>query len=65
MEAMAFGKPVVTTKHAGVPELAKEVLIEEGNVEKLAEAIETLRMTRICVGDKVREIEESCQKGLL
>ena len=42
MEAMAYSKPVITTRHAGIPELVEEVLIEEGNVEAFAQAIETL-----------------------
>lgn len=39
MEAMAWGKPAITTRHAGNPELIKDILIEEGNVEQLAGAI--------------------------
>ena len=40
MEAMAWGKPVIVTKHAGNPELVSEVLVEERNVEELKDAIE-------------------------
>ncbi len=39
MEAMYFGMPVITTNHAGIPELINENLIEEGNVKQLAHAI--------------------------
>jgi glycosyltransferase involved in cell wall biosynthesis len=42
MEAMAWGKPVIATKHAGNPELVDEILIEERNVEQLKNAIEYL-----------------------
>ena len=42
MEAMAWGKPVVATNHAGNSELVDEILVEEGNVEQLVEAIEFL-----------------------
>lgn len=42
MEAMAWGKPVIATRHAGIPELVEEVLIEERNVEELEGAIELL-----------------------
>ena len=42
MEAMAWGKPVISTKHAGIPELVEEILIEERNVEELRNAIEYL-----------------------
>jgi glycosyltransferase involved in cell wall biosynthesis len=38
-EAMAFGKPVVTTRHAGIPEAVDALLVEENNVEQLAEAL--------------------------
>ncbi|MCD4832941.1 MAG: glycosyltransferase family 4 protein [Bacteroidales bacterium] len=39
MEAMAWGKPVISTKHAGIPELVEEVLVEERNVMQLKDAI--------------------------
>ena len=42
MEAMAWGKPVITTRHAGIPELVDEILVEERNVKQLKEAIEYL-----------------------
>ena len=38
----ASGKPVITTKHAGIPELVEEVLVEEQNVDQLKRAIEYL-----------------------
>jgi glycosyltransferase involved in cell wall biosynthesis len=41
-EAMAFGKPVVATRHAGIPEVIDEILVDEKNVEQLAEALRTL-----------------------
>ena len=39
MEAMAYGKPVVTTKHVGIPELVENMLVEQDNPEQLAKAI--------------------------
>lgn len=39
MEAMAYGKPVIATRHAGIPELVQEILIDERNSEALAEGI--------------------------
>lgn len=42
MEAMSYGKPVITTKHAGIPELVSEYLIEEGDVASLVKTIEYL-----------------------
>jgi len=42
MEAMSYGKPVISTRHAGIPELVEEILVEENNVDELAKAIELL-----------------------
>lgn len=42
MEAMAWGKPVITTRHAGNTELLSEILIEERDVEGLVNAIKYL-----------------------
>jgi len=42
MEAMAWGKPVISTKHAGIPELVEDILVKEKNVEQLKNAIEYL-----------------------
>lgn len=41
-EAMAFGKPVVSTYHAGIPEVVDSLLVEENNVEQLAAALNTV-----------------------
>jgi glycosyltransferase involved in cell wall biosynthesis len=38
-EAMAFSKPVVSTHHAGIPEVVKTFLVEENNVPSLADAL--------------------------
>ncbi|MFQ5910020.1 MAG: glycosyltransferase family 4 protein, partial [Thermoplasmata archaeon] len=42
MEAMAYGKPVIATRHAGIPEIVEEILIDEGDDEALAENIKSL-----------------------
>jgi len=42
MEAMAWGKPVISTKHAGIPELIDEILVEEKDISGLKDAIEFL-----------------------
>ena len=39
MEAMAFSKPVVSTRHAGIPELVETVIVPEGDAEAIAAAI--------------------------
>lgn len=41
MEAMAFSKPVVSTLHAGIPELVDSILVREDDPEALAGAIRT------------------------
>ena len=41
-EAMAFAKPVITTRHADIPNVVERILIDEGNVEQLAEAIKNI-----------------------
>ena len=40
MEAMAFGKPVVTTRHAGIPELVDTIIVTENDPEQLEAALE-------------------------
>ncbi len=42
MEAMAWGKPVIATKHAGNAELVETILVEEKNIDELSKAIEYL-----------------------
>lgn len=39
MEAMSHHKPVISTRHAGIPELVPEVLVDENDVDGLADAI--------------------------
>lgn len=40
MEAMFFGMPVITTSHAGIPELIKDNLVEEANIGHLKTRME-------------------------
>lgn len=50
-EAMAFGKPIISTFHAGIPEaLDQAVLVEENNVDQLADALE-----RVCDSPELRK----------
>lgn len=42
MEGMAWGKPVIATKHAGNAELVETMLVEEKNIDELSGAIEYL-----------------------
>lgn len=50
LEAMAVGLPIVSTRHAGIPEVVKEgesgYLVEEGDVEGMAKNIEELYFNR-------------------
>jgi len=39
MEAAFHRKPVLTTRHAGIPELVDSVLVDEGSPEQIAEAL--------------------------
>ncbi len=49
-EAMATGLPVISTTHAGIPELVTNnkdgILVKEDNVDELAEAIEFMLLNR-------------------
>lgn len=61
MEAMSCGKPVISTRHSGIPELVKEILVEENNVDELAKAIELLADNpnlRRKLGERNRKIIE-------
>lgn len=42
MEAMSHKRAVISTKHVGIPELVSEVLVEENDVDALADAIADL-----------------------
>jgi glycosyltransferase involved in cell wall biosynthesis len=46
MEAMAFGKPVVTTRHVEIPYIVPEIIVEENDVHGLAEGIRKLYLSR-------------------
>jgi colanic acid/amylovoran biosynthesis glycosyltransferase len=62
MEAMAYGLPVVATRHAGVPELVEEILVEEGSSKALADALLALGENprrRLSSGRRNREIASS------
>jgi len=41
-EAMAFGKPIITTRHVEIPRVLTEVLVDENDAQGLAEAIRTV-----------------------
>lgn len=39
IEAMAFGKPVLTTRHVEIPRIIPEIIVDEHDVEGLAEGL--------------------------
>ena len=39
MEAMAFGKPVITTRHVEIPRIIEQIVVAEDDVQGLADAI--------------------------
>ncbi len=62
MEAMSHAKPVISTRHAGIPELVEDVLIDEDDSEALARQIERLAGDgdlRRRLGERNREIVRS------
>ena len=59
MEAMACAKPVISTRHAGIPELVPDILVSEDDVTGLAEALAFLAdrpQTREAMGRRNRQI---------
>ena len=58
MEAMFFGKPVISTYHTGIPELVPDILIEEDDHLALAEGLRRLGSgdLRRSMGERNRKI---------
>jgi glycosyltransferase involved in cell wall biosynthesis len=54
MDAMSWGKPVVSTIHAGIPELVKDFLVPENDVAALAAALEKALATQETKAKKER-----------
>jgi len=60
-EAMAFAKPVISTRHVEIPRVLEEVLVDENDVDGLASAIHALRESaqlRRVLGENNRVISE-------
>jgi colanic acid/amylovoran biosynthesis glycosyltransferase len=60
-EAMAFSKPVITTRHVEIPRIIDEILIDENDVQGLVHAIRQVYQSaalRQRLGEKNREIAE-------
>lgn len=61
MEAMAFGKPVITTRHVEIPRIVPEILVDENDVHGLAQAIKQVYQSqplRQTLGARNRKIAE-------
>lgn len=43
MEAIQHYKPIISSKHSGIPELVNDILIDENNIEQLKDAINYLK----------------------
>ena len=62
IEAMACGKPVISTIHAGIPEIVDEILVKEGDVIAIKNALKMLIANReklTDMGSRNRAIIES------
>jgi glycosyltransferase involved in cell wall biosynthesis len=40
IEAMAYGRPIITTRHTEIPRVLRQILVPENDVPALAEALE-------------------------
>jgi len=61
IEAMACGKPVVTTRHVEIPRIVEQILVDENEVDGLAEALERVYCSRELgerMGERNRELAE-------
>ncbi len=58
-EAMAFGKPVITTRHVEIPRIVEQILVDENDVQGLAEALRKVHSSaalRRKLGNRNREL---------
>lgn len=61
VEAMACGKPVVTTRHVEIPKIVEQILVDENDIDGLAKALEqtyTSPSLRVAMGERNRELAE-------
>jgi glycosyltransferase involved in cell wall biosynthesis len=61
IEAMACGKPVVTTRHVEIPHIVEQILVDENDAGALAEALEHVYQSetrRQMLGARNRELAE-------
>jgi hypothetical protein len=61
VEAMACGTPVITTRHVEIPRIVEQILVDENDVDALAEAIQRVYSSptlREQLGNRNRELAE-------
>ncbi|MCE9556644.1 MAG: glycosyltransferase family 4 protein [Planctomycetes bacterium] len=61
IEAMAVGKPVITTRHVEIPRVVPEILVDENDIDGLADAIQQVYQSealRTRLGQQNRQIAE-------
>jgi glycosyltransferase involved in cell wall biosynthesis len=61
IEAMACGKPVVTTRHVEIPRIVEQILVEENDVDGLVDALRCVYQSatmRAELGQRNRELAE-------
>ncbi|MEM7316554.1 MAG: glycosyltransferase family 4 protein [Planctomycetota bacterium] len=61
IEAMACGKPVISTKHVAIPSILKQIVVDERSVDQLATAIAEVKQSeslRRELGQHNRELAE-------
>lgn len=62
IEAMAMGKPVITTRHVEIPRIISEILVDENDVQGLAQALQQVYESaelRHELGEKNRKLVEA------
>ena len=62
IEAMACGKPVVTTRYVEIPRIVEQILVDENDVDGLAAALERVYQStslRDQLGARNRELAET------
>jgi colanic acid/amylovoran biosynthesis glycosyltransferase len=62
MEAMACGKPVITTRHVEIPRVVEHIVVDENDVDAIAQALErvyTSANLRERLGRRNRELAET------
>ena len=54
-EAMAFGKPVITTRHVEIPRILDEILVDENDASALAQAIARAQRSPLLLAELSRK----------